>query len=134
MAKAKILIMDDEDLVRSVAAKMLEFLGYEAVPARTGEEALALYASHLAEGRPFDAVILDWLVPDGMDGFKVMEGLRAIDPKAKGLLSSGYPDQDAETRVAAGFADVIGKPYEMKTLKQKLEGVLGNAPAPAAGA
>lgn len=131
MPKRKILIMDDEDMVRGVAGKMLEFLGYEAVPARDGEEAIALYASHGASGRPIDAVILDWLMPDGMDGFKVMERLRSLDPNAKGLLSSGYPDQDAEARAAAGFAGVIGKPYEIKTLKRTLDGILGIAPAEA---
>jgi CheY-like chemotaxis protein len=131
VSNAKILIMDDEDLVRAVAGKMLEFLGYQSVLAREGEEALALYESHRAAGRPFDAVILDWMVPNGLDGFKTMERLRALDPEAKGILSSGYPDQDAEARASAGFVDVIGKPYELKTLRDTLERVLGKAPASA---
>ena len=133
MGKGKILIMDDEDLVRSVAGKMLEFLGYQTVAARNGEEALALYHSHRSAGQPFDAAILDWRVAGGMDGFRTMERLRALDPEAKGILSSGYPDQDAAARTAAGFSGVIGKPYEIKTLKDTLEKVLGNAHAPAAG-
>ncbi len=131
LAKGKILIMDDEDLVRSVAGKMLEFLGYESVTARNGEEAVALYRSHRSEGRPFDAAILDWMVPDGLDGFQTMRQLRAADAEAKGILSSGYPDQDAEARIAAGFIDVIGKPYELKTLRETLERVLGKAPTSA---
>lgn len=131
MAKGKILIMDDEDLVRAVAGKMLEFLGYQGVTASSGEEAIALYKSHLTDGHRFDAVILDWMVPGGLDGFKTMQRLRAIDPDAKGILSSGYPEQDAEARIAAGFADVIGKPYEIKTLRETLERVVGKAPASA---
>lgn len=131
MAKGKILIMDDEDLVRSVAARMLEFLGYQVQAARNGEEALTLYHSHRSAGQPFDAVILDWMVPDGMDGFRTMERLRGLDPDAKGILSSGYPDQDAEARATAGFSDVIGKPYELKTLRDTLERVLGKEPASA---
>jgi CheY-like chemotaxis protein len=126
--KTKILIMDDEDFVRSVAAKMLDFLGYEAVPARTGEEALALYESHLRTGRPIGAAILDWMVPGGMDGFRTMERLREIDPAARGVLSSGYPDQDDGRMRAAGFVDVIGKPYELQTLKETLERVAGPSP------
>lgn len=129
MAKGKILIMDDEDLVRSVAGKMLEFLGYQVQSARNGEEALTLYHSHKSAGQPFDAVILDWMVPDGMDGFKTMARLRAMDPEAKGILSSGYPDQDAEARTSAGFSGIIGKPYELKTLRETMEKVLGRAPA-----
>lgn len=131
MAKGKILIMDDEDLVRSVATKMLEFLGYQVQTARNGEEALTLYHSHKSAGQPFDAVILDWMVPDGMDGFKTMERLRAMDPEAKGILSSGYPDQEDGTRAAAGFSGVIGKPYELKTLRETMEKVLGKEPASA---
>lgn len=126
MSKGKILVMDDEDLVRTVAGKMLEFLGYEAVLARSGEEAVDLYRSHRDAGHRFDAAILDWQVPDGMDGFKTMERLRDMDPDAKGILSSGYSeqDQDASTE-AAGFVAVIGKPYEMKTLRATIEKVLG---------
>ena len=75
----------------------------------------------------FDAVILDWMVPAGMDGFKTMERLLALDPNAKGILSSGYPEQDSDARTAAGFADVIGKPYEIKTLRETLERVLGTS-------
>ena len=127
MAKSKILIMDDEDLVRAVVGKMLEFLGYQGVMSRSGEEAVALYQSHQAAGHPFDAVILDWMVPAGMDGFKTMERLLALDPNAKGILSSGYPEQDSDARTAAGFADVIGKPYEIKTLRETLERVLGTS-------
>ena len=129
--KGKILVMDDEDLVRNVAGKMLEFIGYQVITARNGEEALTLYHSHRSAVQPFDAVILDWMVPDGLDGFKTMERLRAMDPDAKGILSSGYPDQDEETRTAAGFSAVIGKPYELKTLKEILERVVGKAPASA---
>jgi CheY-like chemotaxis protein len=128
VVKGKILIMDDEDLVRAVVGKMLEFLGYQGVMSRSGEEAVALYQTHQEAGRPFDAAILDWMVPAGMDGFKTMERLLALDPNAKGILSSGYPEQDSEARIAAGFADVIGKPYEIKTLRETLERVLGKPP------
>lgn len=126
MAKGKILVMDDEDLVRTVAGKMLEFLGYEAVLARNGEEALKLYQDHREAGKPFDAAILDWLVPDGMDGFKTLEELRRMDPDAKGILSSGFSEQDQDaSRTAAGFTAVIGKPYELKTLRETIERVVG---------
>lgn len=123
--------MDDEDLVRTVAGKMLEFLGYEAILARNGEEAVALYGSHRDSGSPFDAAILDWMVPDGMDGFKTMEELRRIDPDAKGILSSGFSEQDQDaTKSAAGFTAVIGKPYELKTLRETIENVLSGSGAP----
>jgi CheY-like chemotaxis protein len=125
LAKGKILVMDDEDLVRTVAGKMLEFLGYDVTLSRNGEEALELYRTHRESGRPFDAAILDWLVPDGMDGFKTMEQLRILDPDVKGILSSGFSEQDQDaSKTAAGFIAVIGKPYELRTLRETLEQVL----------
>jgi CheY-like chemotaxis protein len=122
--------MDDEDLVRTVAGKMLEFLGYEAILARNGEEALEIFQAAKTAGQPFDAAILDWLVPDGMDGFKTMEQLRRIDPDAKGILSSGFSEQDQDaSKTSAGFTAVIGKPYELKTLRETIESVLGKPQA-----
>jgi two-component system, cell cycle sensor histidine kinase and response regulator CckA len=130
LAKGKILVMDDEDLVRTVAGKMLEFLGYEAILARNGEEALEIFQAAKTAGQPFDAAILDWLVPDGMDGFKTMEQLRRIDPDAKGILSSGFSEQDQDaSKTSAGFTAVIGKPYELKTLRETIESVLGKPQA-----
>jgi CheY-like chemotaxis protein len=131
LAKGKILVMDDEDLVRTVAGKMLEFLGYEVVLAGNGEEAVSLYASHRDSGKPFDAAILDWLVPEGMDGFRTMEHLRRLDPEAKGILSSGFSEQDQDaTKTAAGFTAVIGKPYELRTLRETIESVLSKSGTP----
>ncbi|MDQ3000316.1 MAG: response regulator [Fibrobacterota bacterium] len=122
--------MDDEDIVRTVAGKMLEFLGYEAILARNGEEALKIFQAHKTAGQPFDAAILDWLVPGGMDGFKTMEQLRLIDPDAKGILSSGFSEQDQDaSKTSAGFTAVIGKPYELKTLREIIESVLGRPQA-----
>lgn len=122
--------MDDEELVRTVAGKMLEFLGYQAILAKDGEEAVSLYESHRNQGGGFDAVILDWLVPNGMDGFRTLEALLRVDPSAKCILSSGYAEQDAEgQRSMAGFSGVISKPYELKTLQAILDSVLGKPTA-----
>ncbi len=125
MPKGKILVMDDEDLVRTVVGKMLEFLGYETVLARNGEEAVDFYRSQSEAGHPFNAVLLDLQVPVGINGFQTMERIRTINPDAKGILSSGYSEQDENAAKSAGFVAVIGKPYELKTLRATVEGVLG---------
>jgi CheY-like chemotaxis protein len=125
MSKGKILLMDDEDFVRNVAGKILEFLGYQAITVKDGAEALALYQSHRDAGTPFDAVILDLSVPGGMGGKQAMAELLRIDPNAKGIVSSGYADQDqAEDYAAQGFTAVIAKPYELKTMGETLERTL----------
>jgi two-component system cell cycle sensor histidine kinase/response regulator CckA len=88
----RILLMDDDILVREVVGKMLRKLGYEPVLAQEGEEALALYAQGQNTGDPFVAVILDLTIPGGMGGVEAIEHLLAHDPQARGLVSSGYAD------------------------------------------
>lgn len=124
MAKAKILVMDDEDMVRNVAGKMLEFLGYQAVGARDGEEALRLFKSHRDAGSPFDAVILDLLIPGGLGGAETLSQLLRIDPAVKALISSGYGDQAPTGPAAGGHMGVISKPYELKKLGAVIEEVI----------
>ena len=117
--------MDDEELVLTVACRMLEFLGYETVPSHSGEQAVETYRSSMEAGEPFDAVILDWQVHNGMDGLKAMEQLRLMDPKVKGILSSGYSETDQGASTAArGFDGVISKPYILKTMQETVEKVL----------
>ena len=126
MIKGKILVMDDEDLVRTVTGKMLEYLGYQVVLAKNGEEALNLYQTHQSGGHSFDAAILDWLVSDGMDGYRTMEALLQIDPAAKGVLASGFNQGEESKRLSSlGFSGIIDKPYELKSLEAILASVLG---------
>jgi two-component system cell cycle sensor histidine kinase/response regulator CckA len=126
--KGNILVMDDEDIVRTVAGKMLEFLGYRATLARNGEEAVEMYQTYKASGRPFDAVILDLVVPAGMDGAKTLAELLRIDPGVKAIISSGYGDAPPGVSIE-GNAGTIAKPYELKTLEAALRKVLGERKA-----
>lgn len=116
--------MDDEDLVRSVAAKMLEFLGYEVATAKEGGEAIDLFKSRRSAGAPFDAVILDLIIPNGIGGAQTMAELLRIDPDVKGIISSGYGESGPEGVALSGHAAIIGKPYELKKLRETLERVL----------
>jgi two-component system, cell cycle sensor histidine kinase and response regulator CckA len=130
LGSRKILIMDDEEMIRNVAGKMLEFLGYAVATASEGEEALRLYRDEIAAGGSFLAVLLDWHVEKGMDGLETLRRLRQLDPAIKAILSSGYPDQDQQaSRLAAGFAAVINKPYELKTLQAVFNRLAGEAAA-----
>ena len=124
LAKGKILVMDDEDLVRNVAGKMLEFLGYQVVLTKDGREAVTMYQRNMDIGTPFDAVILDLVVPGGMGGGETMAELLRIDPGAKGIISSGYGDNAPQGAKSEGHVAVIGKPYELKKLGETLDRVL----------
>jgi hypothetical protein len=66
--KGKVLIMDDEEAVRTIAVEMLSHIGYEVESARDGAEAIAQFIEARKSGRPFDIVVLDLTVADGMGG------------------------------------------------------------------
>ena len=88
--RGRILVMDDERLVRQLLARMLARLGCEAVGAQDGAEASRLYQEARAAGRPFAAVIMDLTVPGGMGGKEAIGLLRARDPGVRAIVSSGY--------------------------------------------
>jgi two-component system, cell cycle sensor histidine kinase and response regulator CckA len=123
--RGRILVMDDEDVVRDVAAQMITFLGYQVAESRDGEEALAMYAAAREAGRPFDAVLMDLTIPGGLGGKETMEKLLVLDPGVRGIVSSGYANDPimADYR-RYGFCGVAPKPYSMKELAAALETVL----------
>jgi PAS domain S-box-containing protein len=124
--RGAILVMDDEQVVRDVAAEILEALGYEAVAAANGEEALALYRAALERGAPYRAVVMDLTVPGGMGGKDAIGRLLALDPGARAIVSSGYSNDPVMADFRAyGFAGVVVKPYSVKTFARTLQEVLG---------
>ncbi len=117
LGQGKILIMDDEPMIRNTAFEMLSHSGYEAITAGDGEEALELYDKAMKSGTPFDAVILDITVVGGMGGEETMKRLLEMDPGVLALVSSGYASDPlmAEYR-RYGFKAAVPKPYYMETL------------------
>lgn len=120
--KRKILVMDDEDMIREIALEMLEFLEYETVSAEDGEEALELYQSAMKSGNPVEMVILDLVVPTGMGGKECIQKLRKIDPNVIAVVSSGYSDDPVVANYQDyGFRGVLSKPYKVNELREILE-------------
>jgi CheY-like chemotaxis protein len=122
--KVRVLVMDDEDVVRRVAKRMLAKLDYECAVADSGAEALEMYEQARREGRPFAAVILDLVVPGGMDGHETITRLKALDPGVKAIVSSGYSNAPAMAAFEGyGFRGAIAKPYSLEELSRVLAGV-----------
>jgi nitrogen-specific signal transduction histidine kinase/CheY-like chemotaxis protein len=123
--KGRILVMDDDAMLRKVAGAMLTNLGYEVGFAKDGAEAIELYANALNTAQPFDAVIMDLTIPGGMGGKEAIIKIRSIDPHVKAIVSSGY-SQDAimANYREHGFADVITKPYKMIDLSSIIHKVI----------
>ena len=120
--KGKILLMDDEQIILDVTLEVLKFLGYDVMFAQTGEAALALYVREKNAGSPFDIVILDLSVPEGMGGKETIAKLREFDPAVKAIVSSGYGnDPVVQDYTGYGFSGKLSKPYKINDLKLILE-------------
>jgi PAS domain S-box-containing protein len=117
----RILIMDDEDVIRRVLSKMLTQLGYQPTAVANGENAIQAFAAHLEEKNPFAAVILDLTIRGGMGGEETVKNLLALDPKAKIIASSGYSTGKIITNYSDyGFSGILVKPYKMDELDEIL--------------
>ncbi len=123
--RIRVLVMDDEELVRDVAGEILEMLGYDAAFANNGEEAIKIYRNAFKEGRPFDAVILDLTVAGGMGGKDALKGLLQIDPDCRAIVSSGYSKDPVMSDFRKyGFAGVVAKPYMVSEFTKAVKGVI----------
>lgn len=118
----KVLIMDDEEMIRSVTGDMLRHIGYEVDFAKDGAEAISKYAMARESGRPFDAVILDLTVAGGMGGKDALRKLVNIDPNVKAIVSSGYSnDPILADFTRHGFQGMAAKPYRIDELRSVFE-------------
>ena len=121
----RILVMDDEVMVRKAAEGMLQRLGYEVDSASNGNEAVELYQRARQLGKPFDAVIMDLTVPGGMGGKHAIRKLKKLDPTVRAIVSSGYADGPVMAEYEKyGFCGVMAKPYEIGTLSNVLYNIL----------
>ncbi len=116
-----ILVVDDEQLIRSMTRDLLQMAGYEVMVACDGAEALAILRER---GHEIDLVILDLLMP-GMDGAEVFKSLREVKPSLPCIFSSGYGAED----VAAAYRNdehvrILSKPYEAATLTSAIRELL----------
>lgn len=117
----RVLVVDDEDRVRSVICRSIEKAGYTAVPAASGQEALEILGER---HRDFAVVLLDLTMP-GMDGQQVFEAARALNGQLPVLLMSGFSESEATAKFAGqGLAGFIQKPFEVSALVEQLARVI----------
>jgi len=122
--KGKILLMDDEEIVRAVVGEMLRMVGHDVEFAKDGQEAIELFRKAHASKSPFSAVIVDLNVPGGMGGKETVQHLRRIDSNVKAVVSSGYSDDPILTNYREhGFYAVVAKPFRVQELSDALRGL-----------
>lgn len=118
--KATLLLVDDEDPLRRIARDLLEFQGYTVFEAPSGEKALEIYRE---QGGVIDVVLLDLAMP-GMDGRETFHALRAVNPRVKVILASGYAaGADAVEMLGQGLRAFIEKPYRIEELNATIDRV-----------
>lgn len=116
-ARHTILLVDDDAMVRSVAKKLLERLGYDVIPAASGEEAVTRAINNT---KRIALVILDMIMP-GMDGKATYFKLRELMPDAKVVICSGFAEADEIDELReAGAAGFLRKPFDKNMLRNEL--------------
>jgi CheY-like chemotaxis protein len=119
--KGRLLLMDDEKVVRKVAAEMIATLGHEVDTAPDGAKAIALFRQAKESGKPYDLLILDLTVKGGMGGEETIQRILELDPEVKAVVSSGYADSPVVAHYRDyGFSAFLNKPYKLADLKECL--------------
>ena len=123
--KGKVLLMDDEKMIRDYAVPVLSQLGYDAEVSKNGTEAIDLYKKAMESKEPFDVVILDLTNQSGMRGKEAIEKLLEIDPNVKAIVSTGYSDDPVITNfLEYGFCGALTKPYTIGELSKILQNII----------
>ena len=116
-----ILLVDDEKIILNVGREILENMGYRVVVADSGRRAIEVYKENRDQ---IDMIILDAIMPE-MGGNETYEKLKAINPRVKVLLSSGYGINDQAVQILANACDgFIQKPFNMEDLSKSTRAVL----------
>jgi len=117
-----LLIVDDEESVRTVVKMILSEFGFTVLTAADGLQAIELFRS---AHRDIAAVILDLTMPH-LNGMETFQELRKINPEVKVILSSGYNEAESVSHFTQeGLAGFLQKPYHAAILLEKLREIIG---------
>jgi len=116
---ARVLVVDDDEMIRETASQMLESLGCHVRTAIDGRQAVETFEAAMKQGIQFDLTIMDLTIPGGMGGEEAVGELLGLDPSAKVIVSSGYSSDPVLSEYAAhGFVGRLAKPFSLKDLSE----------------
>jgi PAS domain S-box-containing protein len=122
---ARVMVMDDEEMLRNLARSQLAILGHEPVLVADGTRAINRYQELQDKGTPVDLVIMDLTIPGGMGGEETARKLLALDPAAKIIVASGYSNDPAMANYRDyGFCAAIAKPFNLAELSAAIGAAL----------
>ena len=118
--------MDDDESICRIFALMLGKLGYEVETVAAGEAAIERYRQAHDSGKPFQIVILDLTVREGMGGEDALIALKDFDPNVRAVCSSGQSrEATSEVYLQQGFKAVLPKPFRFQDVADCMQGLLG---------
>ncbi|MEA2038575.1 MAG: PAS domain S-box protein [Thermodesulfobacteriota bacterium] len=121
----KVLVMDDEEMMRDVSNGLLTHMGYKVTVAVEGAEAIEIYKKAMGSDESFDMVILDLTNKVGMGGVETIKRLLEIDPDVKAIVATGYSNDPIISNFREhGFCGSLPKPFSMDELKTALREVI----------
>ena len=116
-----IFVVDDEEDIRSFISEVLKSHGYRVLLAANGHQAIEMFKK---KNRDIDLVILDMVMP-GMGGEEAFLKMKAINPRIRALLSTGYSqDRRVSDILSKGVSGFIQKPYDFNKLLAKIRQIL----------
>ncbi len=122
---ARILVLEDESLIRRLIHTTLTQAGHRVDESREGQAAVSAYQEASRSGDPYDLLIMDLTIEDGMGGVEAMHRIKEFDPHACAIVSSGYNDDPAMAEPQRfGFSGVLPKPYQPVELVDAVEAML----------
>lgn len=108
----EILVIDDMPEQRRFATEILELLGYQVQTASSGEEAITL-----CEQKNYDLLLLDMIMPEGIDGLETYYRIKVLNPGQKALVASGFSESiNVREAQRIGAGSYLRKPYTVKSL------------------
>lgn len=119
--KLRVLVMDDQELIRELIYDLLTDEGHLVTLTKDGTEAIASYKEALQAQEPFNAVIMDLTVPGGMGGQEAIKHLKQLNPDVRVIVSSGYSNDPVTSHYRDyGFVGVVPKPFDLDDLLRVL--------------
>ncbi len=121
LGSGRVLLMDDETSLRRLLADCITELGYDVQTVTRGEEALEAYRRALEAGEPYDTVLLDLTIRNGMGGADTLRALLTLDPDVRAIAMTGYEHgPEALDWREEGFVELLPKPFRFASLARAL--------------
>ena len=110
----KILIMDDNSIIRMKLYEILSGLGFSVDTVKEGKEAIDKYIDAYENNEPYDKVVIDLVIKDGIDGETTINLLSDFDKDVNIIVSSGYINKAFMRKY--NFCEILAKPYKVRYL------------------